>query len=258
MAKIQATGTIISQQEIAKDIFDIWIQVKEIAASARAGQFLSLYVDDASKLLPRPISICEVNQKEGLVRLVYRVTSEQSGTKMIAKKIQGDLIRVLGPLGNGFPLKQEKEALLIGGGIGIPPMLALAKERGKNTQIVAGYRSEIYLEEDLRRYGNLYIATEDGSKGVKGTVIDAIKKSKIKAQVIYACGPTPMLRAVKEYAKEVGIFDCYLSMEEKMACGIGACLACVCQSKEEDSHTHVKNKRVCKEGPVFLAWEVEI
>ena len=103
----------------------------------------------------------------------------------------------------------------------------------------------------------LYVATEDGSLGTKGNVIDCIRENDLKADVLFACGPTPMLRALKAYAKEAGI-ECWISMEERMACGIGACLACVCKSTEVDEHSQVKNKRVCKEGPVFLADDVEL
>lgn len=101
------------------------------------------------------------------------------------------------------------------------------------------------------------MATEDGSFGAKGNVLDAIRENGLDAQVIYACGPTPMLRALKAYAGEQGM-ECWLSLEEKMACGVGACLACVCRSKEVDGHSHVHNKRVCKDGPVFLADEIEL
>ena len=103
----------------------------------------------------------------------------------------------------------------------------------------------------------MYVATEDGSAGTKGNVLDAIRENGLKADVIFACGPTPMLRALKAYAEENGI-ECWLSLEEKMACGIGACLACVCKSKDVDHHTNVHNKRICKDGPVFMAEEVEL
>lgn len=122
---------------------------------------------------------------------------------------------------------------------------------------MAGYRDELFLTKELQENGSLYIATEDGSCGTKGTVIDAIKDKEIQGDVIYACGPTPMLRAIKEYAMEKGI-ECQLSLEERMACGIGACLACVCKSKDKDAHSNVNNKRICKDGPVFLAEEVEL
>jgi dihydroorotate dehydrogenase electron transfer subunit len=135
-------------------------------------------------------------------------------------------------------------------------MLQLAKELDCEKQIVVGYRDELFLHEDLKQYGELYVATEDGSFGTKGNVIDALQDNQLDADIIYACGPTPMLKAVKEYAIKNQI-ECYVSLEEKMACGIGACLACVCKSKEVDHHTNVNNKRVCKDGPVFLAEEVE-
>ena len=124
-------------------------------------------------------------------------------------------------------------------------------------QTIAGYRDELFLTEELGASGAFYVATEDGSAGTKGNVLDAVREQGIEADVIYACGPKPMLRAIKAYAEEKGI-ECYLSMEERMACGIGACLACVCQSKEKDEHSQVHNKRVCKDGPVFLSTEVEL
>ena len=111
--------------------------------------------------------------------------------------------------------------------------------------------------DDFNAVCDTIIATEDGSAGTKGNVIDAIKANGATADVIYACGPTPMLRALKAYAEENDM-ECYVSMEERMACGIGACLACVCKTKEKDHHTNVNNKRICKEGPVFNAKEVEL
>ena len=121
-------------------------------------------------------------------------------------------------------------------------------------QILAGYRdAQTFLKEEFEANGELYISTEDGSVGTKGNVMDAIRENGLKADMIYACGPTPMLRAIKQYAEEQGI-ECYISLEERMACGIGACLACVCK----DAHSNVNNKRICKDGPVFLATEVEI
>ena len=147
---------------------------------------------------------------------------------------------------------------MIGGGIGIPPMLELAKELSCQVQAVLGYRdNSLFLKKEFENYGSVYVATEDGSAGTKGNVLDAIRENGLHADIIFACGPTPMLKALKAYAGEQGI-PCYLSLEERMACGIGACLACVCQSKEIDSHSHVHNKRICKDGPVFAAEEVEL
>ena len=226
------------------------------AVSAKAGQFISMYTNDSGKLLPRPISICEIDKENKQLRVVYRVTGENTGTEQFSKLVSGDEIEILGPLGNGFPLK-EKKAFLIGGGIGIPPMLELAKQLDAEKQIVVGYRDELFLTEELSENGEVYVATEDGSAGTKGNVLDAIRENGLTADIIYACGPTPMLRALKTYAEENNI-ECYISMEERMACGIGACLACVCKSKEKDHHTNVHNKRICKDGPVFLATEVDL
>ena len=124
--------------------------------------------------------------------------------------------------------------------------------------MILGYRDEqLFLKDAFEPYADVYVATEDGSVGTKGNVIDAIHANELDAQIIYACGPTPMLRALKQYAKD-NTMECYISLEEKMACGIGACLACVCKSKDIDEHTHVHNKRICKDGPVFAAEEVEL
>lgn len=254
MEKTKLTAKVVSQVKLTDDIFSMWIQAEEIAAAAKPGQFISVYTKDASKLLPRPISLCEVDRAEGRLRIVYRVVG--AGTDEFSGYQAGDDITVMGPLGNGFTLK-DKKAFLIGGGIGIPPMLELAKSLNCEKQMVLGYRDVLFLNEEFEPYGSVYVATEDGSAGTKGNVIDAIRENGLQADVIYACGPTPMLRALKAYAKEQGI-ECWLSLEEKMACGIGACLACVCQSKEVDDHSHVHNKRICKDGPVFLAQEVEL
>lgn len=248
-------AVVVSQEQIATDIYSLWLRA-EAAVSAKAGQFISMYTNDSGKLLPRPISICEIDKENKQLRVVYRVTGENTGTEQFSKLVSGDEIEILGPLGNGFPLK-EKKAFLIGGGIGIPPMLELAKQLDAEKQIVVGYRDELFLTEELSENGKVYVATEDGSAGTKGNVLDAIRENGLTADIIYACGPTPMLRALKTYAEENNI-ECYISMEERMACGIGACLACVCKSKEKDHHTNVHNKRICKDGPVFLATEVDL
>lgn len=245
----------ILKQEIAPDIYSLWIQTEQIAANAKAGQFLSLYCEDESRMLPRPISICEIDREKNALRMVYRIAGK--GTAEFSRKKAGDGLTVLGPLGNGFPLK-EKKAFLIGGGIGIPPILELAKQLDCEKQMILGYRdSRTFLLEEMKAQGPVYLATEDGSLGTKGNVLDAIAANGLDAEIIYACGPTPMLRALKVFAEERQM-ECYISMEEKMACGIGACLACVCRSTEVDGHTNVHNKRVCKEGPVFDAGEVEL
>jgi dihydroorotate dehydrogenase electron transfer subunit len=254
MSVTKIKAVVKRQEQLASDVFSLILQAPDIAKEAKAGQFVSVYTKDGSKLLPRPISLCEVDGENGTLRLVYRVVG--FGTKEFSSLQAEDTVEIMGPLGNGFD-KKDKKAILIGGGIGIPPMLELAKELNCEKSIVVGYRDETFLIEDLQQYGNVYVASEDGKTGVKGNVLDAIREYGVEGDIIYTCGPTPMLRGVKAYALEKNI-EAQLSLEEKMACGIGACLACVCQSKEVDDHSHVHNKRICKDGPVFDAREVEI
>ncbi len=254
--KYREFAKVVEQKSIATDIYSLWLQTEKIAGESVPGQFVSAYSKDESRLLPRPISVCEIDRERGRLRLVYRIAGQ--GTAEFSRLKAGDELELLGPLGNGFPLDTgKKKAFLMGGGIGIPPMVGLAKALDCEVQVIAGYRDELFLTEELSANGKLYIATEDGSAGTKGNVMDAVRGNGLTADIIFACGPKPMLRAVKTYAEERGI-PCYLSMEERMACGIGACLACVCQSREVDGHSHVKNKRVCKDGPVFLSTEVEL
>ncbi|MDO5337082.1 MAG: dihydroorotate dehydrogenase electron transfer subunit [Eubacteriales bacterium] len=257
--KKKETCTIVSQEQIAGGIYSMWLQTQTIAKEAAPGQFLSVYTRDAGKILPRPISICEIDRERGRIRLVYRVTGKNTGTEQFSKLHPGIGLEVLGPLGNGFPLKEAegKRVFLMGGGIGIPPMLQTAKELKADKKIIVGYRDELFLTEELSENGELFAATEDGSFGTHGNVMDAVRENALEADVIMACGPAPMLRAIKAYALEKQI-PCWISMEERMACGIGACLGCVCKSTEIDEHSHVHNKRVCKDGPVFLSTEVEL
>lgn len=280
MEKFKEQATVVGQKEIASGIYDLTLQTKEIAAHARAGQFVSLYCKDSSKLLPRPISLCGIDREKGTIRLVYRVAG--GGTAEFSGLDAGDKIELLGPLGNGFTVQPGKKALVVGGGIGVPPMLQLAKEinsgaaqgllQQKGTpenrgaaealipeiSIVMGYRdAETFLLEEFKEQGKTYAATENGSVGTQGNVLDVIRDKELSADVIYACGPKPMLGALAAYAAEHNM-ECFVSMEERMACGIGACLACVCKTNGIDGHSHVHNARVCMEGPVFDAREVDL
>lgn len=274
--KFEEIAVVVDQSSLGNGIYDLTLKTDKIAKAARAGQFVSVYSNDKSKLLPRPISLCGINRDEDTIRLVYRVTGEGTGTEAFSKLVMGDKVRLLGPLGNGFTVQPGKKAFLIGGGIGVPPMLQLAKDinagivqtpggeknPGQSARvdmnIVMGYRDEnTFLLDEFKEQAASFVATEDGSVGTKGNVIDAIKENALEADVIYACGPMPMLRALKAYSTEHDM-DCFVSMEERMACGIGACLACVCKTKDKDAHSNVNNKRICKEGPVFDAKEVEL
>ncbi|MCI8769548.1 MAG: dihydroorotate dehydrogenase electron transfer subunit [Lachnospiraceae bacterium] len=256
--KKKSIAEVISQKMVSEGIYSMWLSFpkeQDMAAIAVPGQFISLYCQDGSRLLPRPISICEIDREMGRLRIVYRVAGK--GTEEFSRLAVGDTVAVVGPLGNGFQ-KKDGKSILIGGGIGIPPMLELAKSLEGEVSVVLGYRDgNLFLKEEFEPYAAVYVSTEDGSAGTKGNVIDAIQNEGLSADQIYACGPLPMLRGVKDYAAKNGI-SAQISMEEKMACGVGACLACVCQSKETDTHSNVNNKRVCKDGPVFDAQEIEL
>ncbi len=270
--KYSESARIIKQERLASDVFSLWIEGR-IAEEARPGQFIAVYTKDPSRLLPRPISICETEGRR--LRIVYRIAGE--GTRQLSGLREGDTVEVTGPLGNGFPAEVKGPVLLIGGGIGIPPMLFTAKSRNDNI-IVLGYRDpELFLLRELSEYGRVHIAVErpqecgrEGSEYIegllkegiiesftKGNVLDAIRENGLSAGSAFACGPAPMLRAVKEYCGVNGI-EAWVSLEERMACGIGACLACVCGSRDIDPHSGVRNKRICAEGPVFKAEEVII
>jgi dihydroorotate dehydrogenase electron transfer subunit len=177
-------------------------------------------------------------------------------------------LSVLGILGNGFPMEKAagRKVMLMGGGIGVPPLLELAAQlkrlpegqKPSQISIVMGYRdAQTFLKEEFEENGALYIATEDGSVGSRGNVLDAVRENHVEADVIYACGPMPMLRAIKKYAQDNRI-QAYISLEERMACGVGACLGCVCKTVHEDAHSHVNNTRICTDGPVFNAEDVDI
>lgn len=249
---VKERAVIVSQKCIGTDIYDMVLSFPKGAKEAKPGQFIAMYCEDGTKLLPRPISICGIDAEKGTLRVVYRIAGE--GTRLFSEMKEGDSLEVLGPLGNGFTMKEEK-AIIVGGGIGIPPMLELAKQLSCEKTVVLGYRDELFLKDEFESYADVVVATEDGSCGTKGTVIDAIKEVGVDGKVIYACGPMPMLKALAEYA-EAHDMEAQISLEERMACGIGACLGCICKTKKKDHHTNVNNQRICKDGPVFDAKEV--
>ena len=267
--KRKTKAKVILQKKLQEGIYDLRLGT-DLARDAHAGQYIGIYTSDRSKLLPRPISICEYDRDEGMLRLVYRVTGPGTGTEEISHLTPGDEVYIIGILGNGYDTRMIADnfshPVIMGGGIGIPPMLGLAKEldeayqgRAQITSIL-GYRdSDLFLDKFFRDVSKVYIATEDGSVGTKGNVLDVMRDSasaqgegRIECDVILACGPMPMLRAIAAYAREKGI-KAYVSLEERMACGIGACLGCITRTHDIDSHTHVHNARICTDGPVFDA-----
>ena len=257
--KVKEICTVLSQECIGKDIYSMWIPDKKdpYRGSRGWGQFVSVYTQDGSKLLPRPISLCEIDKEKGALRLVYRVTGPKTGTESFSRLHAGAQLELLGPLGNGFAGRAAgRKVFLMGGGIGVPPMLETMKQLDAKKIAVLGYRDELFLNEEFEKMVR-YTLQQKWLCRNQGNVMNAIRENDLEADVIFACGPKPMLRAIKAYALEKGI-PCWVSMEERMACGIGACLGCVCQSTETDAHSHVHNKRVCKDGPVFRSTEVEL
>ena len=193
MQKRKETAVVQEQRQIAAGIYEMWIET-ELAKQAKPGQFISVYTQDKSALLPRPISICEIDEEQNRLRLVYRVVGK--GTKEFSGYGAGNKIDILGTLGNGFPLAEAagKRVFLMGGGIGVPPMLETAKQLAGNTvatDIIMGYRNnDLFLKEDFEKYGNVHIATEDGSVGTKGNVMDVIREKK-KHRPAGGASPSP-------------------------------------------------------------------
>ena len=182
MGKVKITAEVVSQTCIATDIYSLILKANEIASQAVAGQFVSVYSRDGSRMLPRPISLCGIDKEAGTLRLVYRIAGK--GTNEFSKLQAGDTVDILGPLGNGF-MKETGKAILIGGGIGIPPMLQLAKELDCEKSIVLGYRDELFLNEEFEPYGTVYLSSEDGMHGTKGNVIDAIKACAVTGDIVW-------------------------------------------------------------------------
>lgn len=256
----QENCRVLSNRQIADSIFELTLAGSLAAEMKQPGQFVHVKVSGGfDPLLRRPISIASIDRENGAFTIIYRVQGR--GTSLLAEKTEGEAIDILGPLGNGFPVNEVnpgQSAILIGGGVGVPPMYELAKqlsEKGVTVVSVLGFQTAnaIFYEKELARFGEVYVSTVDGSSGVKGFVTDVLKHNSLNGDFVFACGPTPMLRAI-----EAGDFapSTYLSLEERMGCGIGACFACVCHTSEDpEGHAY---KKVCTDGPVFAAGEVKI
>lgn len=243
-------GTILCNERIAKDTYRMEIQAR-MASEMLPGQFVNIKVD--GYLLRRPISICSIVDATHFV-IVYKVVGE--GTYQLSTMHPHRHIDLFGPLGSSFPIHADwQEVLLVGGGAGVPPLYEVAKryrQLDKNVHVVLGFQSadQIFYEDAFAAMGaHVIISTMDGTKGIKGTVMDAIQQAQITCQTMYSCGPQTMLKALQSvYTKG------YMSFESRMACGIGACMACVCKDKEDKKLYY----RICKEGPVFPIGKVEI
>ena len=248
---------VLDHYEIGRDLRYLALEAPDLPRGYQPGQFVHIKVSDSfDHLLRRPLSLCRLDVAAGKLVVVYRITG--AGTRMLSEKIPGQTVDVLGPLGHGFPLHDgDRHAILIGGGIGVPPMVELAlwlKRRGARVTSVIGFQSsdQVILTDELREYGDVLVATDDGTCGHHGLLTERIDDAMIaSADRFYACGPTPMLRAVQRLFAER--LPGYLSLEERMGCGIGVCLACVHGIRTDDD---VSNKKVCKDGPVFCASEV--
>jgi dihydroorotate dehydrogenase electron transfer subunit len=248
---------IISHKEITESIYEMTIKGELSKEIASPGQFVHIKVTESlDPLLRRPISISSYNKENGLLTMIYR--KEGKGTTMLAEKKPGMEIDVLGPLGNGFPVDETsagETALLVGGGIGVPPLYELSKQlkqKGVNVIHILGFqtKSAVFYEKEFAEIGETYVATVDGSHGMKGFVTDIIKEKQINFACLYACGPTPMLKALEQRFPDKKV---YISLEERMACAVGACFACVHQCSGGSGY-----KKVCSDGPVFRAGEVII
>ncbi len=256
---IQDEMIITSQQEIAHNIFEMKLQGKLVEEITAPGQFVHIRVGDAfDMLLRRPISVAEINPEEKEITIIYR--AEGDGTKRLSEKQAGDLVDVLGPLGNGFPVEETNKgetAYLIGGGIGVPPLYELSKQltaKGVSCVHVLGFQSEdvVFYEEGFNALGDTYIVTVDGTKGTTGFVTSVMEKLNDDFATFYSCGPMPMLKAVQEiYEGKKG----FLSFEQRMGCGVGACFACVCETTDQIEASYIK---VCSDGPVFPAGVVAL
>ena len=241
---------VISQEEIAPAIFELFLE-GEMVEAMKAGQFLHLRVPDDAHLLRRPISISSIDKHKKQCHLIYRI--EGSGTAIFSSLKPGDSLDVMGPQGNGFDLSEldnQSKVLLVGGGIGVPPLLEVAKqlyERGVEITTVLGFATKdaVILEDELAQYSQVFVTTDDGTYGIKGNVAVVINKCDTEFDAIYSCGAPGMMKYINQT-----FYDhprAYLSLESRMACGMGACYACVL--KVPDSET--VSQRVCEDGPVF-------
>jgi len=255
---------ILLKKEVAPNIFLIKLLAPLIAKEAIPGQFLHIKCSkDYNPLLRRPLSIHQIDKEKGEIFILFEVVGV--GTKLLAQRAVGDDLDILGPIGNGFNIYPEsKKIMVVGGGIGVAPLLALVEEsiaKGKEVQVLIGAleKEMVIGEESFQILGaKVDTATENGSYKYKGLVTDLLIEiiSRWLPNQIFACGPKPMLRKIADITSNYNI-NCQVSLEERMGCGIGACLGCVCKIKQKRNNEEKYHyKRVCVDGPVFETSEV--
>lgn len=245
---------LLNNENIAQDIYRMVLDISHEASLFQKivpGQFVNVYLDDKDTLLPRPISICELKKDE--LHLVYKVVGK--GTRRMMDIKEGQEVKISTPLGNGYSCPTDKRVLLIGGGTGIPSMVALASRLKRlNCHVTAflGFRDQDFLAQDMNECcDNVFLAMETGEQGFKGNVVDLLKSANLEVDQCFACGPKAMLKEVSKYCASKNI-DLQVSLEERMGCGYGACLGCAVTINDPGP----VNKRVCKDGPVFLGSQV--
>lgn len=263
--KVNIKAPITQIERLKEDIYKFSVQAKEIVENAKPGHFIEVRViDNIEPLLRRPISIYNIDKEKGILEFIFQVKGK--GTEILANRKVGEELDIIGPLGYGtFDIKDYKNAAIIGGGIGTFPLYELAKELKRDTSskvtTYLGFRNKDYvvLEEEFKKVSDeLLITTDDGTYGIQGFAINELKKDIEKGLIdkIFACGPLPMLKAVQSLAVEKNI-PCQISLEEKMACGLGVCLGCAVKTAKSPSDAP-QYWHVCKAGPVFNATDVEI
>lgn len=256
MRYTEEQSKLLYKAEISPGIFNFTLAAPKIAAAAAAGQFVTVLCEGFE--LRRPISLCGFDAASGILRLVFEVRGK--GTAWLAQRQAGEYLSLVGPLGHGFSLLEpDEKVLLVGGGIGTPPLLPVARHYGGNAAVITGFRNaaSAILQEDFKAVGaQTILCTDDGSAGFHGFTTQAMEQHLAEAgcDVVYTCGPKVMMKRVAEQAREKGI-PCWVSMEERMACGVGACLGCACKTKDESGDPRMA--RVCLNGPVFDAQEVD-
>ena len=261
---VNIKAKLIEKKELTHGIFKFSVQADEIVEKSKPGQFIEIRVSDNTEpFLRRPISIHNLCKESGKLEFIFQVKGK--GTTILSSKNEGDLIDIVGPLGNGtFKYDNYSNLAVIGGGIGIFPLYELAKKAvndGKIVNTYLGFRNKdlVVLEDEFRKVStNLILTTDDGSYANKGFAIDFLKKDIEDGKVdsIFACGPLPMLRAIQKLASDKNI-PCQISLEENMGCGLGVCLGCAVKTAESPKEAP-QYVNVCKAGPVFNSAFVEI